>query len=383
MKILVAHNGYRLRAGEDEVFAAECELLESGGHEVVRFERDNADAGALAAATSAVWAARSRRDIARVLAAERPDVAHFHNTFPLLSPSVYYACRKAGVPVVQTLHNYRLLCPSAVLYRDGHVCEDCLGRALPWPGVLHRCYRGSAAASATVASMLAVHRALDTWTRTVDAFVALSAFARDKFIAGGLPAERIVVKPNFLATLPPGRSGDGDYVLFAGRLTAEKGVSTLLDAWEGLDVPLVIAGTGPLEHEVARRVAAWNRDDVRFVGWRPRAEIFELLAGARAAVFPSRWYEGFGMSLLETFASGVPVVASRIGAVAEIVGDGENGVLFAAGDPTDLAAKVTALWNDPATARRLGATARREVEQRYGAERNLEQLTRIYASVLR
>src|SRR5260370_29570159 len=226
MKILLVHNVYQQRAGEEAVVRAEARLLEANGHAVVRYERNNDElqgSGALSgigAAVETIWSSRSFREMAALIGKERPDVAHFHNTFPLISPSAYYACARTGVPTVQTLHNYRLLCPGAKFLRDGGICESCLGRKAAWPAVVHGCYRGSRAATAATATMLAVHRGLGTWRNKIDVYVALTEFARQKFIEGGLPADRIVVKPKFMAgDSPPARMQAEEYVLFVLRLS--------------------------------------------------------------------------------------------------------------------------------------------------------------------
>src|ERR1700681_312252 len=243
--VLSVHNFYRQPGGEDRVCADEAALLEQHGHTVVRYEEHNrriAGAG-ISAAGSTVWSTRSFRRLRSVLREQACDVVHFHNTFPLISPAAYYAARAANVPVVQTLHNYRLICPAGTLLRDGAVCEECIGR-VPLPALVHGCYRGSRPATAAVAAMLVIHRVGGTWRRMVDAYIAPSEFARKKLIAGGLPAERIVMKPNFVAPHPGAGSGDGGYAFFAGRLSEEKGVRTLFQAWErlGTAIPLVVAG---------------------------------------------------------------------------------------------------------------------------------------------
>ncbi len=245
--MLLLHNRYQQPGGEDQVFAAEGNLLEAHGHQVLRYTRHNdqvTDQNPLALAGATVWNQAVYRELRTLIRRERPQVAHFHNTLPMISPAAYYAARAEGVPVVQTLHNYRLLCPNALFYRDGQVCEDCLGKAVPWPGVVHACYRESRASSGAVATMLTAHRAIGTWKKAVDMYVALTEFARQKFVQGGLPAEKIVVKPNFIEPDPGSGEGRGHYALFVGRLSQEKGVDTLLAAWEqlGEKVPLKIVG---------------------------------------------------------------------------------------------------------------------------------------------
>ena len=388
MKILTVHNKYQHRGGEDTVLAAEVRMMEMYGHAVVHYGRNNEELkgrsgiGVLAAAAETVWSFSSQEALQEVLKTERPDVAHFHNTFPLISPSAYYACAEARVPVVQTLHNYRLLCPGATFLRDGKVCEDCLDKAVPWPGVLHGCCRGSRPATFATVAMLSVHRALGTWRNKVNVYIALTEFARKKFIeGGGLPADRIVVKSNFVANRPTPHASGGDYALFVGRLSTEKGPQVLPVAWHGMQtqIPLRIAGDGallkPLSEDI-RRNGLSSR--IELIGRLPAGEIEAVMAGARFLVMPSVWYEGFPMTVVEAFASGVPVVASRIGSLAEIVEDGRTGLHFTPGDAADLAAKVEWAWRHPREMEEMGRAARREYEVKYTPEINYKRLMEIY-----
>ena len=251
MRVLLVHNFYREPGGEDYAFHAEATVLQRSGHEVKTFERSSAEAtetvaGVLRTAAGTPWATEAVAALDRAIIDFGPDVVHFHNTFPLISPAAYYTAARAGVPVVQTLHNYRLLCARADLFRDGKVCEDCVGRRFPTPALRHRCYRGSLPGTAAVAGMLALHKALGTWGKTVDRYVALTEFAREKLVQGGLPRERFRIKPNFLVDPPSPRSGNGEHALFLGRLTEEKGIRTLMRAWSRIDIPLRIVGSGPL-----------------------------------------------------------------------------------------------------------------------------------------
>jgi glycosyltransferase involved in cell wall biosynthesis len=385
MKILAVHNRYQRPGGEDQVFVEEAALLESRNHRVLRCEVHNdlvGRKGRLSLAKDTVWNSSAYRELGALIRRERPDVAHFHNTLPLISPAGYYAARAEGVPVVQTLHNYRLLCPVALFFRDGRVCEDCMAKAVPWPGVVHGCYRGSRAASGVVATMLSVHRALRTWTQTVDIYVALTGFARDKFVEGGLPAGKILVKPNFVSPDPGPGQGGGGYALFVGRLAPEKGTRTMLDAWERLrtSVPLKIVGDGTLKGQVAK--AAATHPDVEWLGHRPAAEVHALMREAEMLVFPSEWYETFGRVAAEAFAAGTPVVAADIGAVAELVDHGRTGLKFRPGDPEDLAAQVDRALSHPAQLRRMRGEARAEFEARYTEEINYPKLMEIYETAL-
>jgi glycosyltransferase involved in cell wall biosynthesis len=379
MKVLVAHNAYQQRGGEDMVVEAEVALLRAHGHEVHQYGRHNdevADIGRLALGAQTLWSARTTRELRALLAGWRPDIVHVHNSLPLISPSLHWACATAGVPVVQTLHNFRLACPQAMFLREGRVCESCLGR-LPLPAVQHGCYRGSRAQSAVLAGMLVLHRGLGTWQHKVQAFVALNEFCRRKFIEAGLPAERLHVKPNFVEAAAPAE-GPREGLLF-GRLAEEKGVDTLAqalaeNAQASRTTPLRVAGTGPL---AAVLQAA---PGVQMLGALPLAEVQQQMARARALVLPSIWYENFPRTLVEAFAAGLPVIASRIGALAELVVDGQTGLLFEPGDAAALADRMRwAAANGPEMAR-MGARAREVFEAHYTPEQNHRQLMAIYAA---
>jgi glycosyltransferase involved in cell wall biosynthesis len=385
MKILAIHNRYQQVGGEDQVFLAESTLLESYGHRVVRYEVHNdqvKQVNRLTLAKDTVWNASAYRELKALIRRERPEVVHFHNTLPLVSPAGYYAAKAEGVPVIQTLHNYRLLCPVALFFRDGRVCEDCMGKAIPWPGVVHGCYRGSRAASGVIATMLTVHRALGTWTEMVDVYVVLTEFARNKFIEGGLPAGKLVVKPNFVYPDPGPGEGRGGYALFVGRLSPEKGVGTLLAAWERLDrrIPLKVVGDGPLRKQAAE---AGNRHPcVEYLGYRPAEEVHALLKEASVIVFPSEWYEGFSRVAAEAFATATPIIASDIGSAAEFVEHGHTGLRFRPGDPEDLAAQVGWFISHPEEHARMRREVRAEYEAKYTAERNYRALMEIYEAAL-
>jgi glycosyltransferase involved in cell wall biosynthesis len=385
MKILAVHNRYQRPGGEDQVFVDETALLETLNHRVLRYEVHNdqvKQVNRLILAKDTVWNTSVYRDLGALMRRERPDVVHFHNTLPLVSPAGYYAARAEGVPVIQTLHNYRLLCPVALFFRDGRVCEDCMGKAVPWPGVVHRCYRGSRTASGVIATMLTVHRALRTWTEMVDVYVALTDFARNKFIEGGLPAEKIVVKPNFVAPDPGRGQGGGGYALFVGRLAPEKGTGTMLAAWDrlGKRIPLKIVGDGPLRDRVEGTSA--RQSNVQWLGHRPVEEVHALMGKADMLVFPSQWYETFGRVAAEAFAAGTPVIAANIGAVAELVEHGRTGLKFRPGDPEDLVTQVEWALSHPAELRGMREEVRAEFEAKYTAERNYRALMEIYDAAL-
>ena len=382
MKVLLVHNSYQQPGGEDRVFESELELLASHGHDVALYTAHNdtvRQLGKVRLAVRTSWSGTTYRGMLAALQRERPQIVHVHNTLPLLSPAVYYAARAARVPVVQTLHNYRLLCPKAVLLREQRICEDCLGRRVPWPGIVHACYRGSRSATGAVAVMLSVHWLLGTWTRQVSRYIALTEFMRQKLIEGGLPATRIVVKPNFVTPDPGQGNHDGRYALFVGRLAPEKGLRTLLQAWKQLadPMPLKIAGAGPLEG-----LAEGSAPGVEWLGQVHHREVIALMKRAFVLMFPSEWYEGFPTTIAEAFATGLPVLASRLGAMAEIVRHRQTGLLYTPGDALDLADQVRWAFAHPGELADIGRRARLEFEAKYGPERNYQLLCDVYRGVL-
>jgi glycosyltransferase involved in cell wall biosynthesis len=379
MRILAVHNFYQQPGGEDAVFFTETQLLKERGHEVQRYTQHNdrlREVGRITSARLTIWNAAVRRELRTEIRRHQPDVIHFHNTFPLISPSAYYAAQAEGVAVVQTLHNYRLLCSNALLYRDGHVCEDCVGRAIPWPGIAHACYRGDRLASGVVVGMLTTHRALGTWRKCVHRFIALTDFAREEFIRGGLPADRIEVKPNFVHPDPGSGPGGGGYALFVGRLSEEKGLHTLIEAYRRVKgPPLRIVGDGPLAGEVEQ--AARDLPGFEWLGRQPAEVVFELLGKAEFLVLPSEWFEGFPRVAVEAMALGTPILASRVGALPEIMKNGRSGRLFTPEDCHDLANQFERMGQE---AKSMRAAARSEFEARYKAEANYQILLRIYRS---
>jgi glycosyltransferase involved in cell wall biosynthesis len=382
MKILVAHNYYKLRGGEDVVFESEVDLLAGGGHEVRTLKLFNDDVKSISARAAALLGtAHNHRGIEvalRAIEEFHPDVIHFHNVFPLLSPAVYSACRHAGVAVVQTLHNFRPICLGSLLLRDGQVCQLCMNGSSV-PGILHRCYRDSFVASAAAARMVSVHRQRGTWRSDVDRYITLTNFGRNKFIEAGFPAGLIEVKPNFMADPArpaPDRSRSG--VLYVGRLSPEKGVSTLIQACREANCTLRVVGTGP----DLPALKAQAGDKVRFLGALDRASVLEEMAQARVVVAPSIWFEGFPMVLVEAFACGTPVIASRLGALAEIVEDGVTGALVPPNDPAQLGQKLALFLSDPDLTTRLGGAARRAFLERYTPAVSLGRLEDIYRSAM-
>ncbi|MHB8772546.1 MAG: glycosyltransferase family 4 protein [Syntrophales bacterium] len=385
MRILSVHNYYQKPGGEDNVFHAETALLEKHGHHMVQYTRHNdelAGVNPLVLGVKTIWNSEVYRQARRVIRKENIQIVHCHNIFPLISPAIYYAARAEGAVVVQSLHNYRLLCPNGLLLRIGHVCEDCIGKALPWRSVLHACYRKSRPASFTVSAMLTIHRHLKTYEQMINLYISSAEFARQKFIQGGIPSHKIRVKPNFLDTdVEPNERGE-KYAIFVGRLSPEKGIRTLVTAWKPLSgfISLKIVGDGPLNGEIAE--IARQTAGMEFLGWKAGSELQRLLTGALFLVFPSICYENFGLTVIEAYAAGVPVIVSNVGSAAELVREGQTGLLFDPNDSNDLAAKVTWLLAHPNILSQMRNNARREFETKYTAEHNYKILHAIYTEAL-
>jgi len=386
ISVLVIHNRYQQAAGEDAVVLAEMDELRRRGHRVIAYLRDNAEIAGQSLARKAVlplsttWNPRSYSEITGVIRSERPDIAHIHNFFPLISPAAHYACKSADVPVLQTLHNYRLVCPAATLFAAGERCRRCT-RSLG-AGIRRGCYRTSRLQTAAVTTMLAAHRRSRTWSRCVDSYLVPSSFCRDHFVGAGLPAAKVHVRANFLVRDPGTRTGRGDYALFVGRLSGEKGVLEMVRAWRRLpDVPLLIAGDGPLRAEVAR-AADPGSGHIKLLGQLNAARAIASIRAARFLVFPSRWYEPFGMALLEAAACGVPAIASRIGAIPELVVDGETGVLFDPDNFDELVEAAHWAWLHPAETDRMGNAARQRYIQNFTADASYEALMKVCRTLL-
>jgi glycosyltransferase involved in cell wall biosynthesis len=388
MKICIIHNRYEFPCGEDTVVRAEKQLLTALGHQVIEYVRTNHDIssyglwGKATLAPRTIWAWDSYREIRGLLEREKPDVAHFHNTLPIISPAAYYACRRARVPVVQTLHNYRLFCPVATFSRNGHVCEACVQDGL-WRGVAYGCYRGSRAATGTVALMLGIHRQMGTWTRLVDCYIAMTKFGQRRFIECGLPAEKVCVKPNFVHPDPRMRNCGGMGAVFVGQLRAGKGLHTLLTAWSRVSIhlPLTVVGEGPLRTELEAQASSLGLSGVSFTGQVAPNEVRALMKRSQFLIFPSETYETFGMSIAEAFACGTPVICSRLGAMQELVDDRRTGLHFTPGDPDDLAGKVEWACSHPNEMETMGREARGVYETKYTADRNYPMLMEIYERV--
>jgi glycosyltransferase involved in cell wall biosynthesis len=378
LRILVIHNHYRHRGGEDVVVDEEVKLLRENGHVVQVWSRDNAAIDGMprvALARETVWSTRSAQEIDHCIDEFVPDLIHVHNSFPLVSPSLYWTASRRQIPVVQTLHNFRLLCLQAMFLRNNQVCEDCMGTA-PWRGVVRGCYHDSPAQSAVLAGMLVVHRGLGTFQRKITRYIALNEFSREKFIQGGLPAERISVKPNFVDFHPVSQERRQG-ALFVGRLSAEKGLTLLGQALQQLPGRIVdVVGDGP---EIA---AVLSHPQMRSLGQRSRTQVLEQMQSAAFLVMPSIWYETFGMVQMEALACGLPVIAPRMGSMKEMIEHMHTGLLFEPGSASDLARCMEWAWRHPQEIEAMGRNARIEYLAKYTPEQNYRQLVSIYDSAM-
>ncbi len=383
MRVLLCHNRYQHSGGEDRVFEDEGSLLEKHGHEVSRFTMSN-DAitgmNRLELVAKTFWNKAAASELGKIIRRERPQIMHCTNTFPLISPAAYRIAKEHGVGVVQSIHNYRMLCPKAQFVRDSQVCEKCLGRRFAWPAIIHACYRESRIATAVVASMTAYHRGQKSWSSLVDRFIAPTQFVKDKHVEAGFEPDTIEVKPNFVFPDPGTGTGDGNYVAFAGRLSGEKGVDILLETWRHLqaDVRLKIAGDGPLAGDVQAASDADQR--IEWMGKLDKEKMGDFLGRAACLIMPSVCYETFGLTIVESFAKGTPVIASRQGAMQELVSDGQTGFLVEPANAKAFAEKVEQIFSMSATA--LRSAARKEFEMKYTADANHERLAAIYTKTL-
>jgi glycosyltransferase involved in cell wall biosynthesis len=381
MNILMLHNAYQIRGGEDESFDTECRILRDAGHFVETIHLHNEkveETGKITVALQSIWSGPSYKLVDRKLRERHFDVMHVQNFFPLLSPSVYAAARKHEVPVVQTLRNYRLLCPGGILFRDGRICEQCVEKTFKYPSVLHACYRDNRLGSLTVAAMSAIHTLLGTWQRDVDLYISLTDFARTKYIQAGFAPEKIVIKGNCVHPDPGIGLGDGEFALFVGRLSTEKGIRTLLSAWDRLrpNYVLKIVGEGPSAEEL--RACSRHTPNIEWLGSKSSVEVLDLMGAAKVTVFPSEWYETFGRVAIESFAKGTPVITSRIGALAEVGQDTRADLFFKVGDPEDLASKLKWCFDHPDELKEKRRLVREEYERKYTADANCKRLVECY-----
>ena len=382
MRVLQLHNQHRAHGGADDVMDQDCRLLQGAGHLVEQYTVGPAPDGAgFRSAVLAVWNRAAYSDVSERIQAIDADVVHVHTPFPIMSPAVFRAAFSLGRPTVTTVHSYRYSCIAGTCLRDGHTCQDCIGTVAKLPGLRHRCYHGSVAASAALTASLALHHRTGTFSR-VDRFIALTSFAAELLARDGIPADHIVVKPN--AVDDPGhvspRSGPLSYAVYIGRLVPEKGINTLLRAWAQLDgaLPLKVAGDGPLRGLVED---AATSPHVQWLGWLSEGEVQRVLAGAELLVLPSEWYEAQPLVMLRALAAGRPVLCSDLENLREVVVPAGAGSAFPTGSPEGLTRVVRSLVANPERLRQMGKQARRLYELRHTPQASLTALERTYAEV--
>ena len=385
--VLVIHNRYLEPGGEDSVVNAEVNLLRRNGHRVLQYVRHNREIAQLSNARklllplTTTWDYESYWELRSLIRQERPAIAHCHNLLPLLSPAAYYACATEGIPIVQTVHNYRLVCPGGNFFRNGAQCDDCHGSLIK--AALRGCYHDSWRQTSVVALMLGALRALGTWQKRVASYIAPSEFCRTMLDQHGLPAHKIVVKPHFAPEILPQKHGLGDYAIFVGRLSEEKGILQLLRAWRTLpQIPLVVVGSGPMEQAARRLVQESAARNVTFAGQLRHDETLKRIREARFLVAPSRCYETFGLTVLEAMTCGVPAIVARAGALRELVSDQRTGFHVDVDDPEQLTGAIRRAWLRALETREMGRAARHHCIEHYSPEGNYRKLTAIYGAAL-
>ena len=387
MRILLIHNKYQQKGGENVVFEAECELLKKNGHTVqkVLFDNHIIQSGwdKFLAGVKSLYNFESAHVLETAIRKFNPDVMHVHNIFPIASPAVFYVADKHNIPIVATLHNYRLICPSATLFHNGKIYEKSIHSIFPLDAIVQAVYRNSRIQTASAVLMTGIHKLLGTWKNKVDRYIVLTEFAKNKFLESclGVPGEKMVVKPNFTADLGLGHYPREDFFLFIGRLTEEKGIRTILECAKLSKANIKIIGDGPLREEVQKE--ATLHTNIQYIGFQDKETIADILKRAKALLFASQWYEGFPMTILEAFASGTPVICSNLGGPGEIVENNISGLHFTPGDAKDLAQKMLTLSLDKTLVSLLGKGARQVFLEKYSEESNYQTLLNLYIEVIR
>jgi glycosyltransferase involved in cell wall biosynthesis len=387
MRILLIHNKYQQKGGENVVFEAECELLEKNGHTVEKILFDNRQIKTgmdkFLAGVKSLYNFESADVVESAIISFKPDVIHVHNLFPIASPAIFFVAQKHEVPVVATLHNYRLICPSATLFHNGKIYEKSIYSLFPLDAIYQGVYRNSRIQTASAVLMTGIHKILGTWKNKVDRYIVLTDFAKRKFLNSGLgvAADKMVVKPNFTADPGAGMYPREDYFLFIGRLTEEKGINTVLDCAKLSKANIKIIGDGPLRAEVEKQASLHS--NIQYLGFQDKETIIDALKRCKALLFTSLWYEGFPMTILEAFAAGTPVICSKLGGPGEIVENNISGLHYTPGNVQELSQKMQLLSQDRGLVVSLGKGARRVFEQKYAEDINYQMLLNIYLDVVK
>lgn len=389
MKVLLVHCFYRSSApsGEDSVYRNEKKLLEDNGYEVITYEKHNdcldntSNLKKIVAGTEFIWSKQAFREITAIIDLHKPDIAHFHNIFPQISTSAYLACKKKGVPVVQTLHNFRYICPAGLLQRNNKPCEECIEKSIV-SSLLHRCYRNSLLATLPMAAMIIFNRLTGNFKNNVDSYIALTNFAKSRFVAAGLPKHKISIKPNFINQTEQQEIVIGDYVVFIGRLTQEKGVATLVEACKQTrNIPLKIVGDGELRQKLESVCIEYDLN-IEFLGYRDKETVMSLIKNSRFLVLPSECYEGFPVTIAEAYACGKPVLGSKIGSLDELIVEKVTGRKFVFGSADSLAEIMQNMWLDINRIKTMSENAYTAFDTLYNPKINLQLLADIYTNAI-
>jgi len=386
MKILLIHNCYQQRGGEDSTFESEYNLLSKGGNDVEKILFDNKTINSLSDKITVGFKNVFNRESAKIIEEKitdfQPQIIHIHNFFPLISPSVFFIAKKYKVPIVITIQNYRLICSNALLYRDGHICEDCVNKIIPLNGIIHKCYRDSAMQTAAVTLMTSFHKVAGTWKNKIDKYITVAEFGRDKILNSSLKLaeDQVVVKPNSVEDFGDGNNKREDFFVFIGRLIGDKGIETLLESLNHFNYKIRIIGDGPLRSRIED--AAQKNKNIEYLGFRDKNFIINTLKKAKGLIFPSLWYEGLPVTIIESFSTGTPVIGSNIGAVTLQITDNYNGFHFCPGDAKDLANRIKYLSDNEQQLKHLYVNARNTYLEKYTPEKNYEQLISIYSGAI-
>lgn len=380
MKILQAHNFYQLSGGEDTVVANEKQLLEEKGHMVIPYYKHNNQLSGsfvekLKLINNTTWSKTTFNEVDKLIQETKPDICHVHNFLPLISPSIYDACIKNGVPVVQTLHNYRLICSNGLFSREGRICEDCLNKS-PMGSVMKKCYRNSIPQTYMVANMLLKHNKKGTWSNKVDRFICMTEFAKRKFIEHGLPEKKLTVKPNFVSDNNSlVNEKKEDYLVYVGRLEKEKGVDLLLKVAQHLTTKIKVLGEGNLSSKLSQVTA------FEVIGKTDHAETMNYIAKAKALLFPSTLYEGMPMTVLEAFSVKTPVIATKIGAMKSMIEHQKTGLLFQLNSESAFLETIKFALSNENKMKEISNFAFKEFQLKYSKESNYQILNSLYLGI--
>lgn len=382
MKVLMLHNRYKIMGGEDVSTNAEYTLLKEHGVDIETLILTNdiiEDENKLGLAINTIWSKKYYAEILQRIEDKKYDIIHVQNFFPLFSPSIFYAAKKAGIKIVMTVRNYRLICPNGLMYVNGAICTDCVGKTIPYPALIKKCYRNSTSATGVTVAMLSLHNFLNTWKNKIDGFICISEFVKKQLIAGGIEENKLHVKYNFVATEIPPNFNPQDYYIYVGRISTEKGIDILLETFSKNKKKLLIIGDGPLKEDVV--AAAERNDNIIFCGKLPLQETYKKLAAAKALIFPSKWHEPFGRTIVESFAHGTPIIGTPLGGVPELIEEGVNGFLFDPSLQSDLERALLVFESQP-NPELLRRNAYGSYKQKFTPSVNYERIMQIYNGIL-